>query len=343
MSAESRNTAISPTKSGEGIRFATSRGGLRLPLIDITHPAFALDPSPEVLEGIVALALAELERRKALPDPALGLALRDSVLASGIASAKGGYLSGLATYMLKLGPDNLGEGWAKDIDRMIAGSLPCFSARLRLQATSRLLAADLGSRLAAAPGRKLRLVNVAGGCAADSYNALLLLGKDCPPLLEDREIEILVLDIDEEGPAFGREAIAALSAEASPLSGLRLDYRHVGFDWSSPAAPGILARELPEEGSIVAASSEGGLFEYGSDEEIGRMLETFGQHAGPEASFVGSLSRMDGVAGRLNGGSGAAIRCWKPGEFARLVTGAGWRIDQSVDCPLSHIVLLKKG
>ena len=342
MRAESRNTAISPTKNGSGLHFATSPGGLRLPIIDITHPAFALDPSPKELKEIVASAIDDLEKRNAIPDPAFGLALRESVLASGIARARGGYLSGLATYMLKLGPDNLGEGWAKDIDRMIAASLPCFSARLRLQATARLLATELGPRLTAAPGRKLRLVNVAGGCAADSYNALLLLRKGRPELLEDREIEILVLDIDEEGPAFGREAIAALSADASPLSGLRLDYRHIGFDWSSPEAPGILARELPDDGSIVAASSEGGLFEYGSDEEIGRMLRTFGQHAGSEASFVGSLSRMDGAAGRLNGGSGAAIRRWRPGEFARLVEDLGWRIDKNEDCPLSHNVRLKK-
>jgi hypothetical protein len=341
MSAASRSNAISKANRESGLHFALSRGGLRLPLIDITHPAFALDPSPEELEEIVAAALGDLERQSGAPDPALGAALRDSVLASGIARSRGGYLSGLATYMLKLGPDNLGEDWAKDIDRKIAGSLPCFSARLRLQATARLLAEDLAPRLAAEPGKKLRLLNIAGGCAADSFNALLAL-RDSHAALEDRPIEILVLDIDEEGPAFGREAIEVLGATGSPLEGLRVGYSHLVYDWSSASATQTLARALPDEGAILVASSEGGLFEYGSDEEILRVLRTFGEGSGSQAAFVGSLSLLEGTAGRFNQGSGAAIRLWRLGEFARLVEGAGWKIDGEVECPLSLVVRLRK-
>jgi hypothetical protein len=47
----------------------------------------------------------------------------------GIAASEGGFLSGMNTYIMKVGPDNLNDGYASKIDRMIAAFMPTLSMR----------------------------------------------------------------------------------------------------------------------------------------------------------------------------------------------------------------------
>src|SRR5690348_17216739 len=111
-------------------------GGLELPVIDVTNPEFALSDSPaEQRERIAAYTrrqwpwrfLPHWLRRRAYE----GMAKR-SVLARAM-NSRGRYLSGLDTYLFKLGPDNLGTVTNELIDRRIAASPPVLSIRLRLQ------------------------------------------------------------------------------------------------------------------------------------------------------------------------------------------------------------------
>ena len=64
---------------------------------------------------------------------------------------RGAILSGLTTYLLKLGPDNLGDAYAKPIDRRIAASVPTMAVRLRLQDMATLLADALAPHAGGAP------------------------------------------------------------------------------------------------------------------------------------------------------------------------------------------------
>src|SRR5262249_59657568 len=117
--------------------------------------------------------------------------------------------------------------------------------RLRLQAAAGLLAESLVPALAARPG-PLHLLNIGGGPAIDSLNALLLLRRDHPERLAGRPVRIHVLDIDAEGPAFGARALAAVQAPGASLEGLDAGLAHVAYDWNeSHRLPAIVAGLLP--------------------------------------------------------------------------------------------------
>ncbi|HEY6477179.1 MAG TPA: hypothetical protein VI456_11405, partial [Polyangia bacterium] len=282
-----------------GVRYALAPqgkdGDLELPIIDVTHPAFALTLTDAEVDAEVARFLAGPQPFAKLPPfvrrVLLGLFLRKSLLAQGIRRSEGAFLPGLSTYLLKLGPDNLGDAYATPIDRRIAGSVAALSVRLRLQDMATLLAETLGPRLGADPGRSLRLVNIAGGPAMDSLNALLLLRRDHPPALAGRRVWIDVLDQDHDGPAFGARALAALTAAGAPLNGLDAKLLATRFNWSDPGPLGHLLRGIREEGSIAVASSEGGLFEYGTDDDIGAALACLRDEAPADFAMVGSVTR----------------------------------------------------
>ena len=74
-------------------------------------------------------------------------------------------MTGLHTYLLKLGPEMLGRAYAKPIDRKIAAALPSLAVRLRLEDVANLIADTLLPALADSPGRPLHFLNIAGGPA----------------------------------------------------------------------------------------------------------------------------------------------------------------------------------
>src|SRR6185369_11996777 len=106
---------------------------------------------------------------------------------------------GLNTYLLKLGPNNLGTITNDPVDRRFAEAIPVLSVRLRLQDVAQLLAEFLALELARAPGKPLHLLNIAGGPSMDSLNAVLLLKRSHPQQLQSRRIVIHVLDLDAAG------------------------------------------------------------------------------------------------------------------------------------------------
>lgn len=155
----------------EGVRYALTDDGVELPIVDVTHPAFAvaLDPA-EQRERVEKYLREELPFAKA---PAfvrrflLGALLRGSFLARGLSAADGTYLSGMSTYALKLGPDNLGRAYTKPIDREIAKSFPVFAVRLRLADMAHMTADAASSALRrGSPERPLHFFNIASGPAS---------------------------------------------------------------------------------------------------------------------------------------------------------------------------------
>jgi len=340
--------------SAEDIAYAPDEEGRALPLIDIGHRAFSLDPSESEIRSRVEKALADTKAqagrgwspRKAL----FSLMAGRSILARGIASSRGTFVSGMSTYRLKLGAENLGA-WASPIDRAIADSLPCYSARLRLRDVALLLAGACAAAIAERPRGPPRLINVAGGAAMDSLNALMVLFRADPSALEGRKVVISVLDLDEAGPAFASRALDAWRAEGMPLARLALRLERIAYDWRDAGALRELGRAACAEGAACVVSSEGGLFEYAADEDIAANLRglaegwaegwTDGRAGGADVQarrppvWIGTMSRVDGPAAFLNGASGSPVRLRPRAARETAAETVGYRLTRAVDCPLS--------
>lgn len=323
-----------------GVSYAVTSDGVELPVVDVTHRAFAVSVSESEQQALIRKFLADPQPFALLPkfirNRLLQFFLRGSVLSKGIRASEGSFMSGMDTYLLKLGPDMLGAH-ATPIDRRIAGSLPSLSVRLRLQDVAQLMADVLRVSLSCQPRRPLHFINIAGGPAIDALNALILIKKNDPVALTERPVRIDVLDLDEAGPKFGEAALSALSGHEAPLQGTQIAFRHIRYDWSNPADLRSVLEEARARNSIVIGSSEGGLFEYGTDEQIQGNLEAL---RGSLECFIGSVTRADEPMQRLKEMSSAATRPRGLAVFRELARGAGWEVARFVERPLSDQVVL---
>jgi hypothetical protein len=327
----------------EGVHYARTQDGSELPVIDVTHPAFALPHDEARMEKGVARFVRNERARARIPRSIqraiLQLASRRSRLARAFYDASEGVVGGMALYAAKLGPTMLGPGYSGFIDRLIAGAPPSRLARLRLEDMARLLADGLGPILAAKSGAPLHLFNIAGGPAADSWNALLWLQKERRGALGQRKIAINVLDRDEEGPAFGARAVAALRCEGGPLRELDVTFRRIAYDWRDTGALGALLGEIDTERDAVAVSSEGGLFEYGSDDEIVANLDAIRARTPSGCVVAGSVTRAEGPPEFLRE---FAVRPRTLRAFGALAQRGGWTVARVIERALCYDVRLSK-
>lgn len=327
-----------------GVCYALTNDGLELPVVDITHSAFALSISEEKQRALVARFIGEQRRFARLPGfvrvPLLRFVMRGSIMAEGLRRAEGTFLDGMTTYLFKVGPKNLGD-YALPIDRKMAASLPALALRLRLGDMARLLADQLGPRLSADAQRPLHLLNIAGGPGIDSLNTLILLQREQPGLLSGRRITLCVLDGDERGPAFGARALQALQAHGAALHGLSIEFRHQPYDWRNVAGLSPALNAAHSQGALWIGSSEGGLFEYGSDDDIVSNLRALAEAADAGASVVGSVTRNDEAIQTLKLTSTAATRPRGLDAFRKLCARAGWMVTRSIPRPLSDQVVLE--
>jgi len=323
-----------------GILSATTEDGLSLPVIDVTNPAFAVTATDAELATMCDQFVLESRERQEIPAPVRD-ALQRSMLGRGLIAASGTFLTGMDTYLLKLGPGNLGAE-ASPIDRRIAASFPALMTRVRLQDMARLLADGLSLTAAANPRRPFCLVNIGGGPAGDSWNALIHLHAEHSNLLVGLEIGITVLDVDDHGPAFGVRALQALRAPGAPLSGLEIGFRHFKYQWSrvDGLREALAGRHAAD--AVCAVSSEGALFEYGSDTEIAANLETLHEGTAPDAILVGSVTR-DGEAMRALQSADRVATCPRTLEaFRSLAEQGAWSVQHVIERPFSYNLRLVK-
>jgi hypothetical protein len=319
---------------------ALANDGQSVPVIDVTNASFAVSATDAELDGMSRQYIQEQQQRGEI-SPAVREALSNSILGRALLSAAGSYLPGMGTYFLKLGPGYAGFS-AHVIDRQIAASFPALAARIRLQDMAGLLADGLAVRLDNQPERAVCLINIAGGPAADSWNALILLQKKDRSLLAGREIAIAVLDLDTSGPAFGARALAALLATRAPLESLEVSFRAIRYDWCGAVELPEILLNLKAPDMACAISSEGGLFEYGSDEEIAANLEKLHQGTGSDAFVVGSFCRDCDVVNLTPNRNLMATRPRALEAYRSLAEGAGWTIDFVLERPFSYNMRLKK-
>jgi len=318
-----------------GVRYAMTQQGVELPVIDVTHPSFAVDDSEAVIRDLREHASAETlqwsRNPRWLQRLLMFLVVRKSVLMRGMRSSEGTFLSGMNTYLLKLPPAHLASSFATPTDRRIASKAPLMDVRLRLQIMADLLAEKLCCDLEkAAAGAPVFLLNIAGGPAMDSLNALILARQASVASLSSHPIQIDVLDSHDEAPRFGRNALDSLKALTGPLAGLNASFAHQHYDWNKPESLREIFNRLPAE-AISLGSSEGGLFHYATDDVIRSNLEALRGCTGNKFSFSGSLTPDTPINRASLAFSGAAVRFFHPDVFESLVRETGWRIDRQVE------------
>ncbi len=341
------NIKIPEKNKKPGVCYAVTDDGVELPVIDITHPAFAFEMGEAEVSALIDQMVLSVQRVAQTPAAVMQALAQQSILLRGMAESAGTYTTGIMTYLNKLGPDNLGEGYASPVDRQWAASLTPVTFRWRMRDVARLLADGLAPALAARPDGPVHLLNIGGGPAMDSLNTLILLYKEHPELLAGRQAVVHVLDLDTEGPHFGGRALAALLAEDGPLHGLAVTFKHVPYNWTDPTGLCQMMDRIALRDAVAAGSSEGGLFEFASDEEIVANLKALREGTPADFVMVGPvvrdastldprLKQMEHVPGR------PAIRFIGLEAFSRLVRSAGWLIERSLDGPMHQVVSLKK-
>jgi len=325
-----------------GSVYAATRDGLHLPVIDVTQPRFAVPDDSDSLRKLLDAARDEERRNRRIPKFIMRWLLKSaakrSLLLQPLFGGNAAFLDGMSTYVMKLGADNLVPPYGSPMDRRAAASPHLTLLRLRTQQVARLIADGLATELAKAATAPLHLINIAGGPAIDSLNALMILNRAHGNLLR-RQIVVHVLDLDEAGPFFGKNALAALMADGAPLAGLGVVFDHRRYNWHEPASLGALLRELGAAGAIVAASSEGGLFEYGSDAAIVANLETL--RAGNVKLVAGSVTSSDEAQRRNITVSRFKLIPRGLEGFAPLAARGSFKIAQAETAQLSDQVLLR--
>jgi hypothetical protein len=324
---------------------ARTREGFDLPVIDVTHPRFAVPDDPATLRALHD-ALVESERKqrrmpKLIMRMILAAAARKSRLVRAMFNSDAGFLDGLSTYVMKLGADNLVPPYDTPMDRRFAASPHIALVRLRMQQIAGLIAEGVADELAAAgAGSPLSLINIGGGPALDSINALILLRRARPELLH-RPIAIEVLDSSPDGAFFGANALAALRADEGPLAGLDIVLRHHDYDWNTPPPLAGLVAKLVSTGAIIAASTEGALFEYGSDEAIVANLTALRANGTGARLVAGSVTCADETRRRMIARTRFKLIPRGVAGFAPLAAQAGFRIAKVESALLSDQVLLR--
>jgi hypothetical protein len=326
------------------IAFAVTREGFSLPVIDVTHPRFAVDDDPAAVQALHDAFVEQDRQWRRMPGFVMRLMMRSAAKQSRLMRAlvepDAGFLDGLSTYVMKLGADNLVPPFDRPMDRRLAASVHVPLLRLRMLQTARLVADGLLEGMAGAPNAALHLINIGGGPAIDSLNTLILLKRQRPALLQ-RPIAIHVLDGDEAGPFFGANALAALMSEGRPLHGLDVAFERSPYDWNVSTPLRELVGELASRGAVIAASSEGALFEYGSDEAIVANLQALRADGRGARLVAGSVTRADQAQRRMAANSRLKLMPRGLDGFAPLAARAGFIIAQAETAVLSDQVLLR--
>lgn len=328
-----------------GVSYALTGQNLEIPVIDVSHPAFAIADDPQAVESLRGASAALMRRNARLPRflirYLIRLGARRSFLTREMLSpANHSFLPGMSTYLMKLGPDNLVPPFDTRADRQFAGYPGIQAIRIRLQQTARLIAEALEETLPERPGAALHLLNIGGGSAIDSLNALILLRRAAADLLQ-RTVIIHILDPDSNGPLFASRALAALAATGAPLAGVAARVIHTVYNWDNPVPLQQLVQSLAAERAVIGASSEGALFEYASDASVVANLTALHNNGDGASLVVGSVTRSDEMT--RAGLQFAPFKLMPRGlsVFADLIKGTGFSVAHAYESLTSDQALLR--
>ncbi|WP_416799054.1 hypothetical protein [Ciceribacter azotifigens] len=319
------------TNDAGSIIHARLHNGMTLPVVDVTNPVFRIDESPASLDRLRASIVASVSRpaaeRAATPGPMPELLLR-------MFAPQAQYLDGLATYLLKIGADNLPAQFDTEIERRLASSPNALALRIRLQQVSRLMARALRN---APPSASLRLLAIGGGTAVEALNALIILKGDAGTTIPNVAVD--VLDIEDTGILLGKAVLAALCETKGPLVGIAATMTFVPYSWDQPSSLASALHDRKIGGEYVLASSEGALFEYGSDRAVIANLSLL-REAGA-IPIAGSVIRDDATGQAMAARSPFPLKARGLRNLESLVSAAGYRISDAIEGVASDQFLLR--
>ena len=113
MSEVNKNMNTIPEKNKvPGVSYVFTDCGLELPVLDITHPLFTASINEEELEALCRESAQRAKAMKAMPDAQKKVIAETSYIFGKHfhKDPHATYLSGMSTYMLKLGPNLMGGG-----------------------------------------------------------------------------------------------------------------------------------------------------------------------------------------------------------------------------------------
>jgi len=277
----------------QGISYAFTQNGVELPVLDITHPDFLSCTDEKVLVKLLPYVQKNAEKNaekfNKIPAFYKRYLIKHSFAVAELLKVEdqNEFASGITTIMMKLGSKLIGKGKKRFWDRQMNNGFGPLVIRMRARDMSKCQAELLMPALENSPDKDLCFINIAGGAASDSINTLFLIQKEAPTLLKGRKIEINDLDIDNFGPAFAESSITALKEPGGRFNGLNIFFRHIPYDWKDTTVLEKLLKERREW--VQLCSSEGGLFEYCSDEVIIRNLNVLHNYSNDEIIIYGSI------------------------------------------------------
>jgi hypothetical protein len=275
------------------LSYAFTLNGIELPVLDITHPYFVSCTDEKTLKELLPYieknAEKNAEKFNKIPAFIKRFLINHSFAMAELLRIENQNLfaSGITTIMMKLGPRLIGKGRKRFLDRQLNKGFGALVIRMRARDISKCQAEALMPLLIKSPGKDLCFINIAGGAGSDSINALFLIQKENPALLKERKIEINILDIDAFGPSFADSSITALKAPGGKLSDLNISSRYIHYDWKNTERLAELLLERKDW--LQICSSEGGLFEYCSDEVITQNLNILYSHSDNDIVVTGTL------------------------------------------------------
>jgi hypothetical protein len=248
--------------------------------------------------------------------------------------------------MMKLGPKLIGGGISRFFDRKVAEGFVPMVVRMRLRDICQVQTEILAPVLKERPEKDLCIINIAGGAASESINALILLLKQDPELLVNSTIEIDVLDIDTFGPNFAKDSVESLKGDGGPFHGLDISIRHISYGWSDTSKLILLMQERKNWTKIC--TSEGGLFEYGTDEDIVKNLKVLNDYStDDDMKIVGDvildIEKVDPAFPAMLAGANNRIRFIGVEGLRKIVGQTEWTPYRVVEGnPVYTIFVLKK-
>jgi hypothetical protein len=127
------------------------------------------------------------------------------------------------------------------------------------------------------------------------------------------------------------------------LGGLDITLDHVTYDWAQTSELYEAFTRIGEE-NIAICSSEGALFEYGSNEIIAQNLTSLIEARPACLAVVGSIVRNNSIFQAIWKMSTLSFRTFELEEFRTLAESVGWTVGRAVEGnPIYRIVSLTKG
>ena len=274
-----------------GLSYVFTSNGIELPVLDITHPEFISSIDENRLKKLLPYIEKNAERNankfNKIPTFIKNYFIKHSFAMAELLQNESSFATGISTLMMKLGPNLIGKGKKRFWDRSVAKGFGSLVIRMRARDIGNCLAEMMLPIINKFPSKNICFINIAGGSASDSINALFLILKENPLLLKNKKIEINVLDIDTYGPSFAGQCIKELKSPGNKFCDLDISLRHIPYDWNNIQKLSELLLERKEW--LQICSSEGGLFEYCSDDIIINNLNTIHINSSENIIILGSL------------------------------------------------------